>query len=203
MDNPNLLSVCLIGHSFITRLERYMQSNIHLRNLNLDRDLFFVSTRARGGLHVSQIGIADFLSFTNVPDMCFIQIGENDIGRFDCSRLSRDILSLAAFIHEGVGISCVIIGQLLRRQPWASSRDFNRKVVTINQLLKDGCSSLDGVHFWRHRGFWADFNFLCRDGVHLRCPRPSVHVVSSSPMHRYWRSVRSAILHYKRLFRPV
>ena len=136
--------------------------------------------------------------------MCCIQIGENDIGRFDCSRLFLDILSSAAYMHEGLGLYCVIIGQLLRRHPWALSRaSSSRKGVTINQLEKDGCSSLDGVHFWRHRGFWADFNFLCRDGVHLRCPRPSVHVVSSSPMHRYWRSVRSAILHYKRLFRPV
>ena len=45
-------------------------------------------TRARGGLHVSQIGITDLLSFSNVPDMCFIQIGENDIRRLMCSRLS-------------------------------------------------------------------------------------------------------------------
>ena len=79
-----------------------MQSNIHLRNLNLDRDLFFVSTRARGGLHVSQIQIADFSSFSNVPVMCFIQIGENDIGRFDCS-LSKNHKSTDQFprvIHE-------------------------------------------------------------------------------------------------------
>ena len=62
MDTPSLLSVCLIGHSFITRLERYMQSNIHLRYLNLDRDLFCMITRARGGEHVLQIGIADVLT---------------------------------------------------------------------------------------------------------------------------------------------
>ena len=79
--------------------------------------------------------------------ICALSKLEKDIVCFNCSRLSRDILSLAAYMHDGLGISCVIIGKLLRRQPWALSRDFNRNVVTINQLLKDGCPSLDGVHF--------------------------------------------------------
>lgn len=61
----------------------------------------------------------------------------------------------------------------------------------------------EGVYYWHHIGFRSDLNFLIHDGVHLQCPRSSVHVVTSSPMHKYWRSIRSAILHFKPKLRPV
>ena len=49
--------------------------------------------------------------------MCFIQIGENDISHFDCTTLARDIISLALYLREGLGISVFLIGQLLCQQP--------------------------------------------------------------------------------------
>ena len=111
MDDTDVMDVCLIGHSFVTRLHRYMQSSGRLQNLNLDVDKFRISVCARGGLRVAQLSSTNFLNFASVPR---------------------------------------------------------------------------------------------RDGVHLQNPHPSVHhAVSSSPMHRYWRSVRPAILHYRKNFRPV
>ena len=66
--------------------------------------------------------------------------------------LARDIISLALYFHEGLGISVVIIGQLLRRQPWASPRDLNQKIVGTNQLLKEKCDIQERIYFWFHRG---------------------------------------------------
>ena len=40
MDDTDVISVYLIGHSFVTRLHRYMQSSGRLQNLNLDVDKF-------------------------------------------------------------------------------------------------------------------------------------------------------------------
>ncbi|XP_061185179.1 uncharacterized protein LOC133193234 [Saccostrea echinata] len=128
-----------------------------------------------------------------------MQIGENDILLNSDEVIVRDILSLASYLHSGVGIRTVIVGQLLRRQPWASSSDFNDRIVAINVMLKEQCAAMNGVHFWPHRGFWEDLTFLCHDGVHLRCPTPSPLVVTASPMHRFWRSVRSAILHHRHI----
>ena len=185
------------------RLQRYMQPNGRLTNFNLYEENFHVFVRARGGLRLSQLASSNFLNLTSIPHICFIQIGENDIAQSNSTSVARDLLSLAEYLHEGVGIPVVIVGQLLRRQPWASTRNFNEEIVATNLLLKEGCAGLQGVHFWHHRGFWSDLSFLCRDGVHLRCPPPSVHVVSSSPMHRYGRSIRSAILHFRKLLRPL
>ena len=61
--------------------------------------------------------------------MRFIRISENDISLFDCTTLARDIISLALYLREGLGISVVTIGQLLCRQPWASPRDFHQKIA--------------------------------------------------------------------------
>ena len=84
---------------------------------------------------------SDFLSFDIRPDLCFLQIGENDILSGDEQSIARNILSLASYLHEGMGISHVIIGQLFRRQPWASSSDFNSRVVRVNNLLKEGSAA--------------------------------------------------------------
>lgn len=156
--------------------------------------------RARGGLRIASLAHSrDLLTFEVTPVICFLQIGENDVLSFNVDTIVRDIVALASFIRSGIGIRTVIIGQLLRRQPWASSSDFNNRIVAINVKLRTQTSSLDGVYFWQHREFWQDLSFLCRDGVHLRCSASTLHVVTSSPMHRFWRSVRSAILQHRHL----
>lgn len=147
MDNSSFLSVCLIGHSFVTRLQRYMQTNSQLRNLKLDSDYFNVFTCARGGLRVAQLPA--FVSFPTKPHMCFSQIGENYLLRCDVNKLATDILSFAYYLHEWMGISILIVGQILRRQPWASSsRDFN---VETNLLLKAQCQTGGSLFLASHR----------------------------------------------------
>ncbi|XP_062594564.1 uncharacterized protein LOC134255982 [Saccostrea cucullata] len=200
MEEPNFLRICLLGHSFVTRLRRYMDSHPDLMNLKLHQDFYSVSVRARGGLRISSVARSrDFLTFDMLPHVCFMQIGENDILLHTNEMIVRDILSLASYLHSGIGIQTVIVGQLLRRQPWASSPDFNERIIAINVMLREQCSNISGVHFWPHRGFWTDLTFLCQDGVHLRCPSQSSHVVTTSPMHRFWRSVRSAILQHRHI----
>lgn len=198
MSDPNFLRICLLGHSFISRLQRYMDSHEDLRNLRLHQDYYSVSVRARGGLRISTLARSrHFLTFDVLPDMCFMQIGENDVLNFCDDVIVRDILSLATYLHHGLGIRTVIVGQLLRRQPWASSCNFNDRIIAINIRLREQLSTMDGVHFWPHRGFWNDMTFLGHDGVHLRCSAPSLHVVTTSPMYRFWRSIRSAVLQHR------
>ena len=200
-EKPIFLHVAVMGHSFISRLRSYVRRSQCLKNFNLDEERFEFKFFARGGLRISHIvNSRNFLSFDIRPDVCFLQIGENDICSGDEHFIARNILSLASYLHEGIGISLVIIGQLFRRQPWASSADFNNKIVRVNNLLKAASDTLPGVHFWHHRGFWSNMDFLSQDGVHLKCPEG---VVVSSPMHKFWRSIRSAVLHFSADCRPV
>lgn len=60
----------------------------------------------------------------------------NDVLSFSVEVIVRDILALASYIHSGLGVTRVIIGQLLRRQPWASSLYFNERIIAINVRLQ-------------------------------------------------------------------
>lgn len=197
MDDRSILRVSLIGHSFIRRLGYYMNNSSELSNLKLNDEQYSVTVNGRGGLKLRDSRLfRDLLNFEVLPHICFMQIGENDILLSSPNNIARDILSLASYIHLGVGVQIVLIGQLFRRRPWASSNDFNDRVIHINKLLMNECKKLDNIHFWHHRGFWKSLDFLSKDGVHLRT-HSEHHVVTSSPMHRFWRSIRSAVLHYR------
>ena len=61
----------------------------------------------------------------------------------------------------------MIIGQLLRRQPWTSAEGYNDNVVTVNKNLEARLAGCNNIHFWKHRGFWNSLDVLAEDGVHL------------------------------------
>lgn len=78
----------------MTRLGRYMNSHPDLHNLNLLEDRYSVCVRARGGLRIARLARdRDLLSFDVSPDICFIQIGENDVLSFSVEVIVRDILA--------------------------------------------------------------------------------------------------------------
>ena len=74
------------------------------------------------------------MRFDIVPDIVFLQIGENDVvAATNSEKLAEDIISLAQYLRDGVGVRLVIIGQLIRRMQFASCRDFNATVMKTNQ----------------------------------------------------------------------
>lgn len=127
------------------RLGRYMDFYPDLYNLNLLEDRYSVCVRARGGLRISRLARdRDLLSFDVSPDICFMQIGENDVLSFSVEVIVRDILALASYIHSGLGVTRVIIVQLLCRQPWASSLYFNERIIAISVRMQAQASSREG-----------------------------------------------------------
>lgn len=189
--------VCLMGHSFIRRLNDYMASSVSDRNLRLRRDLFSVQVKARGGLSVPQMARCRFYTeFIEVPDICYIQIGENDLDNKDITiqKLVEQIVSFVKYLVIGIGVRRVVVGQLFRRQPWAVSViDFNSRVIEVNLKLEEELRDIEGALFWHHRGFWNSLDFLARDGVHIRCTGEDKRC-----MNRYLQSVKSSVLYAAR-----
>ena len=107
-----------------------------------------------------------------------------------CARTIRTRFVQTLYLRAGVGIGIVIVGQLLRRQPWASRPDFNEDVVKVNVLFKEEIDKIEGVHFWSHRGFCADLSYLGQDGVHNQ--------EESRYMKNYMHSTRIAVLQHAR-----
>lgn len=65
-------------------------------------------------------------------------MGGKDLCKRPPRKVVMDILSYAKFLHDGVGIRHVIVGQLLLRQPWATRPGYNDDAVTVNTTLKKG-----------------------------------------------------------------
>lgn len=133
-----------------------MDSNVSYKNLNLDTS-FVVDIRARGGLTFCRIlNCFEFLNFTPPPpSICFMQLGSNDLCTDTPEKVVKNILAYASYLKEGVGMQQNIVGQLLRRQPRASTPTFNEDVVRTNILLKEQTKDMAGINFLAHRGFWA------------------------------------------------
>ncbi|XP_061187523.1 uncharacterized protein LOC133195650 [Saccostrea echinata] len=193
------MNVFVIGHSYIRRLKEYCVQK-GTENLGLDPKQYHVTFRGKGGLKLSKCDSrSEFLCFDTVPDVVFLQIGENDISTSTNSRkLAMDIISVAQYLRDGVGVKLIIIGQLIRRMQFASCRDFNATVVEINLHVKQMSDPLCGIHYWGHRGFWNDLQYLGPDGVHLLCTP-----TEDQPMRKYRRSVRNAVILLSKLLRPV
>lgn len=183
--------VCIIGHSYIRRLRDFTTTDVSFDNLKLDWNLFKVEFRAKGGLTFPRLAhCAEFLNFQNTPAVWFIQLGGNDLCHAKPEKVTTDILSYAQYLKGGVGIRNVVIGQLLRRQPWASRASYNVDVVNVNRQLKSEVEKRQGIHFWTHRGFWTELTYLGRDGVHIDA--------ASRHMKKYLHSIRIAVIHHSR-----
>ena len=188
--------VVILGHSFIRRLRDFVKSSEVNDNLRLSRCNFSVSFYARGGLTIDRLANSpELISFPSSKDICFLQIGSNDL----CDRTkSIGEIATAIFSFANVLIVCgktkkIIIGQIFRRSPRVTDPLFNDRVILLNIRLQSLCNDADNIHFWHHRGFWDSFSFLAADGVHLQHPS-----VDARPMTKYLQSLKSAILHFSR-----
>ncbi|XP_062578296.1 uncharacterized protein LOC134240212 [Saccostrea cucullata] len=186
------IHVRIMGHSYIRRLGEFIAANENYANLQLDNTRYFVDFQARGGLTFQRLAqCAEFTNFPKPPpDVCFLQMGGNDLCRVQPHKVVTDLLSYAQYLRDGVGIKNVIVGQLLRRQPWATRPGYNEDVIYVNNKLKEGTATLENIYYWQHRGFWTDLSYLGRDGVHIEG--------TSRHMKKYLHSIRIAVLHHSR-----
>jgi hypothetical protein len=163
------------------------------KNLNLHASEFDITFRGKGGLRVW------IMHFSIVPDIVFLPLGENDIlVNTDSRKLCIYILAIAQYLHDGVGVKLMIIGQLIRRMQFASYRNFNLMVLETNKYLEELSEPLHGIQFGKHRGLWKDLTYVGPDGVHLLCTRSE-----DQPMRKYRQSVRNALILLSKHLRRV
>lgn len=142
---------------------------------------------------------SELMRFDIVPDTVFLQVGENDfVAATNSNKLAEDIISLAQYLWDGVGVKLVIIGQLLRRMQFASCRDFNATAMETNQYSKLRSGPLCNIHNWGHRGLWNDLHYLDPDGVRLLCTHEEDQL-----MRKYRRSISNAVILLSKFLRPV
>ena len=159
--------------------------------MRLSRRNFEIHSNHQGGLKVHEL--ATSRSLLRFVDICYLQIGGNDISDKTLSTevVTDGIMSLAQFLLDGKDVKFIVIGQLLRRQPWAAGETYNERVIRMNQLLMERCKHAQRIIFWRHRGFWdEEMTYLGHDGVHIKLTKRD-----ATKMWKYLQSVKSAVLH--------
>ncbi|CAC5380300.1 unnamed protein product [Mytilus coruscus] len=94
--NGKNLHVTLLGHSFIRRLNRFMNSCDKFDNLRLLKSNFLINCRAQGGLTVARLPQQKQLcTFSYHPHIIFLQIGGNDAAnrRTNAYQIAQDIFA--------------------------------------------------------------------------------------------------------------
>ena len=125
--------------------------------LSLDVDIYEVSVYAKRGLRTH--GLRHLLpDMSGIHDICFIQIGGNDIGLLSNEKILTNILSFSEYLIHGLEFKIVIIGKLLRRDPHVSLAGYNEAILDINSHLAEKIKTDERVYFWRHRGFWQNLS---------------------------------------------
>ena len=215
---PVQYNIELVGHSFLVRLEKFMQKG-KWNNLNLDNEKFVLHFSAKGGMKLQELlkicnWHADPEALrTNpgqlelpVPHVAYLEIGTNDLCQQSQSAetFARQIVSFASYLRKGFGVDCVIISQILHRHPRTSGKnnnstchlnrdfditEFNNKVNITNCIIQNKIKEKQDSGII----FWRHRGFWheARGKFHS----DGVHLNPHNGLHIYARSVRGAILH--------
>ena len=176
------VSVVILGHSYTSRLAKYMLSgdrkNFGLRNIT-------VHFEGVGGATLRPKEHKCIWSFRQAvadhqPDIIFLHIGENDLGSLSPGDITREIMLLVNNLSTLNRHPVVILGQLISFP--ATQHQNLDSIREINASLRNHMPA--GHVFWHHRfGLSPESGNFLRDNVHL----------NPHGMRRYYKSLRAAI----------
>ncbi|XP_033730890.1 uncharacterized protein LOC117336654 [Pecten maximus] len=191
-----MASVLVLGHSFVRRLDDTLSGS--WTNLGFDPDKVQITCVGKSGgrlRHMYARWISNIIQDVK-PSVVLLQIGGNDLDRFDFDTVKdtivTDLISIAEWLLAGFRVQQVGFMQLFYRQSTRSMpvHIYNEHVDFVNNALKQRCVGSTDYFYWRHKGLKDGvFEDLCRDGVHL----------SANGMRKYSYSVRGAALQGLRL----
>jgi hypothetical protein len=157
-----------IGHSFITRLGRYVHHTHGEEPLSVDG--YELDFRGYSGATLPKLKQRTrSIEFGKFP-IVYIEIGSND---FCTSKLSiesfvNDLLSFAETLIDNEGVQKIVIGELLYRgescqYPMDFKIDeYNAKISNVNECIKSRCQDNSKIHFHTHRRLHGQ-RFLAKD----------------------------------------
>ena len=185
---PNVL---ILGHSFVKRLHRDLQSGLDHRaqlDFNLTNSAV-VHLHGFGGRTVSQLKEKDLFVISRlVPTVVILEIGTNDILSARPEVIKSSIVDLVIFIHDHFQVSVIGVCEVIpRRLPGSDfpNTKFNAEAALLNRYVSVVLSEFSWAFTWQHRQISSPSSpFLLSDGVHL----------NPSGQYALYRSYRGAIL---------
>ena len=186
----------LLGHSFVRRLDKYMQEQ-GKPNLSLDRAGLELRLKGWSGMTMANFPKALKQVSTHRPELVILDIGTNDI---DAQRMSLEVLvdqlfKFGTLMVSNYGVKRVVFLEVLPRgrgRHAAKNPQFTAQVQQFNADLMALVTSQQGVyrrlHCWNHRRMRTNVHRYLRDGVHL----------NDQGMKKYFHSVKGAVVSHAR-----
>ena len=188
----------ILGHSYIRRLKKAMDTGIHPRNMDLVE--YSLSWWYRSGAKTADIK-ANLTQVLRVqPNIIFLQIGGNDFDGEDTScfmDIPFQITALARALRQHHSVKAVYVGKLYYRSTHpkylptpAHVKCYNDKVDVINEVLGSTANTLEKLQIIirNHKGRvkLRDAILSC-DGTHL----------NARGEKKFYRSVRGSLVNAK------
>ncbi len=193
------IRIVIFGHYHVCSLEQYLHDQICQNvgekdwlNLDINRKEITISFLGIDGLcldtaHAYQEDLAAYS-----PHAVIMHLGENDVHKDTfggAQDLAEKIISFAEQLIESSTVQKVAICQLLPRlKPHCA--DYYNKLDDVNKALQQLMMNYPAMLYFRHRGLWTGREkVLDPDGV-------GFNLVGK---HRFFRSIRGAVLYVKKL----
>ena len=186
--------VLLLGHSFVRSLKDYLHPSHPFSDLAPElrtSDMSSLQIHGISGAFITNPShISEFLHILSQEnfDMLILDIGTNDLAAgipplivaVEIIKFLEKVLKSQSNLHVMV---CSVIPRSSRLN--SSESNFKSNIVNYNTYLRNMCSVNSSIHYWKHKGFWADpVSYWSRDGIHPN---------SRIGRKRYCTSIKNAI----------
>ena len=185
--------VLILGHSFIRRLQKFIEH--HIGHLDLSLQITApadITWHGIGGRTVAKTIKFDLHVVRSTrPDIVIVQLGTNDLPFQSPLQVGSELEDFVRLLHDSYGVKFVCVRQTIRQRSFTA---FNKNVDLLTRYLRVVLEPIPYAIYWGHRGFWkARHNFYAADGVHL----------NSMGLYKLYRSFRGAVLKSMRLLSSV
>ena len=159
--------VLILGHSFIRRLQKFIEH--HIGHLDLSLQITApadITWHGIGGRTVAKTIKFDLHVVRSTrPDIVIVQLGTNDLPFQSPLQVGSELEDFVRLLHDSYGVKFVCVCQTIRRR---SATAFNKNVDLLTRYLRVVLEPIPYAIYWGHRGFWkARHNFYAADRVHL------------------------------------
>lgn len=208
MEESGSLNACIIGHSFVKRLNSCLSTQANgardvalevPRILRLNKLYNRIQLFGHNGYTVPQLRQQVLAAGRQSPDVVVINCGSNDICDVDCKPedIANALVAYANLLTDSFGVKRVVIVGVIRRERCRgiTAEEFSRRAHELNGVLKAVLANDNKVKFCQLRGFWRtqggeqlDVASYSRDGIH---PGPSYDSVG---FMKYQNNVRRILV---------
>lgn len=209
-DSPRPYNMCLLGHSFVRRLDDrisevgfwdWAEGAKILDLLDSDIDIYL---RGRGGAKLWNIEQFERILVEHKPRAVILDTGSNDLcNKFPTvEMLALDTFTLAKkWITKFDSLQIVLICLVIHRDPdivkFSGSKttlQYNIDVDNYNRCLKNLCDKDERVFYWVHKKMSFPKTAISTDGIHPNTVTGlRKYAVSITHASRYCRHLVNAI----------